>query len=65
MHERQQGGYDGRPGRRYCDDLDKEMTIMGLLTAFAVAVPALAWCGLSGPFRLTEETAGTTEGCNH
>jgi hypothetical protein len=25
----------------YCDYLDKEMTIMGLLTAFAVAVPAL------------------------
>ncbi len=29
------------PTGDYCEYLDKEMTIMGLLTAFAVAVPAL------------------------
>jgi len=32
----------------YCDYLDKEMTIMGLLTAFAVAVPALVLDHVAG-----------------
>jgi hypothetical protein len=32
---------DPNPIGDYCDYLDKEMTIMGLLTAFCVAVPAL------------------------
>jgi hypothetical protein len=29
------------PVSKYCDYLDKEMTIMGLLSAFAVGVPAV------------------------
>jgi hypothetical protein len=32
---------DTDPTGNYCEYLDKEMTIMGLLTAFAVVVPAL------------------------
>jgi hypothetical protein len=32
----------------YCEYLDKEMTIMGLLTAFAVAVPALVLDHIAG-----------------
>ena len=36
------------PVSDYCDYLDKEMTIMGLLTAFAVAVPALVLDHVAG-----------------
>src|ERR1700735_3788107 len=36
------------PVSDYCDYLDKEMTIMGLLTAFAVAVPALVLDHIAG-----------------
>jgi hypothetical protein len=32
----------------YCDYLDKEMTIMGLLTAFSIAVPSLVLDRLAG-----------------
>jgi hypothetical protein len=36
------------PVSDYCDYLDKEMTIMGLLTAFAVAVPSLVLDHVAG-----------------
>ncbi|HTB89327.1 MAG TPA: hypothetical protein VK743_15300 [Steroidobacteraceae bacterium] len=39
---------DADPVGKYCDYLDKEMTIMGLLTAFSVAVPALVLDRVAG-----------------
>ena len=39
----------------YCDYLDKEMTIMGLLTAFAVAVPAFVLDRTAGATKEHEE----------
>ena len=39
---------DSNPVGDYCDYLDKEMTIMGLLTGFSVLVPALVLDRLAG-----------------
>jgi hypothetical protein len=39
---------DSDPVGDYCDYLDKEMTIMGVLSAFSVAVPALVLDRIAG-----------------
>lgn len=43
----------------YCDYLDKEMTIMGLLTAFSVAVPAVVLDRLAGAKQPDQQVLAT------